>query len=128
MAITVTNPTYLGHPTASAPAPAPAQNPVLEGSQVLTFGGSDFQRRAYVGTATATLDGVATTFTHNYIDGTLTLSFTPTAVMAYRIGGTAAAGVFPTQVTIVDNKTATVTLAAAGANTNTVTYVFEIWK
>ena len=76
------------------------------------------------GTATSTLDGTLTSGTLNLIDGTKTLSFTPTKFVFGRIGGTAVATLGISSIVPVDNKTATVSFTAAGTNTHTVQYFF----
>lgn len=103
MAITAQNLSYL------------TSAPVANGSGVLAFGGSSVQELSYIGTATFTGDGATTTATLNYIDGTATLPFTPSAVFGVRAGGAATATV--SVVSVVDNadggKSATVQFSAA---------------
>jgi len=106
------------------------QGPVAGGSATLAFGGSSVAEVAYVGTATFTLDGSLTAATLNYIDGTNALPFTPSGILATRIGGTAAQTV--TVTSVVDaadgGKTATVNFGAAGSNGNTVKIAFMVLK
>lgn len=117
MAITAQNASYRG------------QGPVGGGSTILAFGGSSMQELAYIGTATFTGDGATSTATLNYIDGTNTLSFTPTAVLAQRIGGTAAATITCYATDNADSgKTATVTFSAAPANGATYIVAFFVLK
>ena len=107
MAIAAANATYTTNgPTASG--------------QIMVAGGSASVELAYIYTATVTLDGATTSFTLNFIDGTATLPFTPTAVTADIVGGTQPAAAV--QGVAVDTITATgctIRLSAAGTNANT---------
>lgn len=117
MAITAVNGTYVNQgPTQSGQVLAPNELSALES--------------AYLGTATFTLDGTSTSATLNFIDGTKTLSFTPTAVSAQVVGGTqlAAAPAGVTATAVVDNKTATIYFSAAGTAANTLKVLFSIVK
>lgn len=79
--------------------------------------------------ATATLDGTATTFTLNFIDGTKTLSFVPRAVTADVVGGTqVASSVVNVSTTTPTNTGVTVNLSAAGTAANTVTIAGTIYR
>ena len=66
----------------------PAVNASYEGTaptksgQIAVTGGKGVQDTAYVGYADITLDGTLKTGTVNFIDGTETLPFTPSAVIA----------------------------------------------
>lgn len=103
--------------------------PVAGGSTVLAFGGSSCQELSYVGTASFVGDGSNTASTINYIDGTNALSFTPSAVMAVRVGGNAAASIVAYAADNADNgKTATITFSAAPANNATVKYAVFVLK
>ena len=115
MSIPAVNGTYLlTGPTASNQVLAPNELSALQ--------------TAYMGTATFVLDGSATHATLNFIDGTKTLSFTPSAVSAQVIGGTqnAASVVGVQSVLVTDNTKAEVYFSGAGTNTNTVKILFSI--
>lgn len=117
MSITAQNASYLTQgPTASGQVLAPNELSNLE--------------NAIQGTATFTLDGTSTSATLNFIDGTKTLSFTPSGVVASAVGGTqqAAAAVGVTSTEVVDNKTATIHFSGAGTAANTVKVIFKIVK
>ena len=114
----------------------PAQNasylgsaPVAGGSTTLAFGGRSMAELAYIGTATFTLDGSLFAGALNYLDGTNALGFTPSGVLATRIGGNAANTV---QVYQVDDNgdgiSANVRFAAAGSSGNTVKIAFVVLK
>lgn len=69
---------------------------------------------------TATLDGTLTIFTFNWIDGTATLPFTPSAAIVSVCGGTQPAAAVVTA--IADALSATgcsIRLSGAGTNANT---------
>jgi hypothetical protein len=117
MAIPAQNATYINQgPTASGQVFAPNELSNLE--------------NAIIGTATFVLDGTLTSAVLNFIDGTKTLSFTPTAIEAQTIGGTqlpvAAVAVQGTAVT--DNTKGTIYFSGAGTSANTVKILFKIVK
>lgn len=56
--------------------------------QILADNSASSSEVALVFTASVTLDGSTTTFNLNFIDGTQTLSFTPSAVLVNVVGGT----------------------------------------
>jgi len=117
MAIAAANGVYLtGGPTASGQILAPNELSNLE--------------NAYIGTATFILDGTLTSATLNFIDGTKTLPFTPSAISVEVVGGTqnAATPIGVTATKVIDNKTGTVYLSGAGTNANTVVVLFYIVK
>lgn len=117
MAITAANGVYLtAGPTASGQILAPNEQSNL--------------RSAYRGTATFILDGSTLSATLNFIDGTKTLPFTPTAIVAQVVGGTqsAASPVGVTSTAVVSAATGTIYFSAAGTNLNTVIVEFEIVK
>lgn len=117
MAIPAVNGTYVNQgPTASGQVLAPNELSALES--------------AYLGTATFVLDGSLTSATLNFIDGTKTLSFTPTAVTAQVIGGTqnAASPISVVSVVVTDNTKAVVYFSGAGTNANTVKILFSVVK
>ena len=97
--------------------------------QIMASGPGSSAEIAYIGTATFTGDGASSTATLNYIDGTAALSFTPTAILACRVGGAATATI--SVVSVVDagnsNKTATVTFSGT-VNAATIIVGFIILK
>lgn len=100
MAITTVNLAYVG------------QGPTADSQIVLQSELSGNFAQTLVATATWTGDASSSTAKFNYIDGTAKLSFTPSAVLAFRIGGAATATIYPTSVVDDANKqTATVTFA-----------------
>ena len=104
------------------------QGPTQSG-QVLADNSSSSSEVALVFTGTAILDGSTTTFTLNFIDGTKTLSFTPSAVLIGITGGTqAAATVAAANVSAITNTGCTVNVSGAGTNLNTLTFVGFILK
>lgn len=117
MAITTSNPTYV------------TQGPTASG-QILASGPSGMAELAYIGVSTLTLDGAATTAVINFIDGTATLPFTPTAVFAKAVGGNqpAAAFIDVETSTISTNVSFTVKLSGAGTNANTLQVAFFVLK
>lgn len=102
--------------------------PTVSG-QVIAGNANSETELALVGTATFTGDGSSTSATLNYIDGTNTLDFTPTAVLASRSGGTAAETV---SAFVNDNAngglSATVEFSAAPAAAATVQIAFVVLK
>lgn len=95
------------------------QGPTASG-QILADNSASASEVALVYTALVTLDGTSTTFTLNFIDGTKTLSFVPTAVTANVVGGTQVASSSISVVTTTPSNTGvTVNLSAAGTLNNT---------
>jgi hypothetical protein len=115
MSVTAQNATYLtGGPTASGQVLAPNELSNLE--------------VALIGTVTFTSGaGSETTGVINFIDGTKTLSFTPTGVLAQVIGGTNT-GVGVLSVAVANAATATVTFTTGLTNGDTVKILFLIVK
>lgn len=108
MAITAVNASYR------------TQGPTASG-QILADNSASSSEVALVYTALVTLDGTSTTFTLNFIDGTKTLSFTPTAVTADVVGGTQVASSTVNVSTTTPTTTGvTVNLSAAGTAANTI--------
>lgn len=69
---------------------------------------------------TVTLDGTTTSFVLNYIDGTATLPYTPSAVVVGVTGGTQlATSVLAVATSTISATSVTVNLSAAGTNANT---------
>jgi hypothetical protein len=104
------------------------QGPTASG-QVLAGSGLSEAEVALVYTATVILDGSTTSFTLNFIDGTKTLSFVPSAVTADVVGGTqVASSVVNVSTTTPTNTGVTVNLSAAGTNLNTIVIAGFILK
>ena len=83
----------------------------------------------FEGFGTATLDGSATSFTVNFIDGTATLSFTPSAVLVSVCGGTQpAAAVVSAIADAITTTGFTCRLSGAGTNTNTLKIAVRVIK
>jgi hypothetical protein len=116
MANTVTNPVYIpSGPTAD--------------KQILATGPGSSQELAYIGTATVTGDSTGSTVTVNYIDGTAALSFTPSAILCVRTGGTSTATVAVASAVDAANSNKTFTLqATATIGTGTFFIVFLVFK
>jgi len=116
MANTCSNPVY----TPSGPT---------ADKQILAFGPGSSAELAYIGTATITADNSGSTCTVNYIDGTAALSFTPTAILCVRTGGTATAtvGIVSAVDAANSNKTFTVQ-GSATLPAGTVTILFLVFK
>lgn len=104
--------------------------PVAGGSATLAFGGTSMLETSYVGTVTLTLDGAATTFVFKYVsDGTTALPFTPSGILYSLNGGTEGTAVIKKWVDNADGgKNSTITLSAAGTNTNTLIYSYMLLK
>lgn len=117
MSIAATNVTYIS-----------SAAPVAAGSTILAFGGQSNQEFSYVGTSTITGDGATTTAVVNFIDGSNNLSFTPTAVVAFRIGGNTTATQAVAGVSTINAQGFTVQFSAAPGNSNTIQLVYLILK
>ena len=115
MAISTVNASYLG------------QAPTKTG-QILANALSGSDARTLYATATAISDGSDTNFTVNWIDGTQVLPFTPSAVLATRNGGTAAATISVLSVTSITTTSALITLSAAGSTSETFAIALAILK
>jgi hypothetical protein len=119
MAITITT------PLATLPAGAPALGPAGQ----FAFGPGDVAEPAFMQTVTITGDGAATTILVNWIDGVLTLPFTPTGVRVSRIGGTDTSLGLPfTKTATNTNLSFTVNFTVAPANTTTQLLLVEAYK
>lgn len=88
-------------------------------SQVLAANLSGDVARTLYGTAEVTGDGAATTFNVNFIDGTETLPFTPSAVICSRVGGAATATI---SVVATESVTATKFTVRTSAAVNAATF------
>lgn len=110
-------------------------NPVYDPSgptadkQILAFGPGSSAQLGYIGTATITGDNSGSTCTVNYIDGTAALSFTPTAIICQRTGGSGTATVSVVSAADAANSNKTFTVqASANIPTGTFTIVFLVIK
>lgn len=89
-------------------------------SQILATSDGGAQAQDLEAFGTATLDGSATSFNFNWIDGTAALPFTPSAVLVSVCGGTQpAAAVISAIGDGITNKKCVIRLSGAGTNTNT---------
>jgi hypothetical protein len=111
----------------------PAQAAIYFGSQapsatgqILASGGADQTELAYKGRVQFVLDGATTSAVVNFIDGTQTLPFTPSAVLVSQTVGTQ--GPIAMSVSAITSATFTVTLASAGTSANTLGVVFLALK
>ncbi len=107
----------------------PAGSPAIGGAGQYVKGPGDAQEPAIVGYFTVSGDSAATQATLNWIDGTVALPFTPTAVLATRSGGTAAATVYVQSVTAIGTQSCTVTISGTlGGTTQTLGVICQIFK
>ena len=95
-----------------------------ESDQVITYGGNSASDFAIYGTATIILDGTLTAGALNWIDGTKTLSFTPSRVFVFRTGGDALKSIAAVSATATTNVLTNVELSAAGTVSETVEIAF----
>lgn len=108
----------------------PAVNAVYQGQgptesgQVVTFGGNSQSDFAIYGTVTFVLDGTLTAGQLNWIDGTKTLSFTPSRVFVFRTGGDALKSISAVSCTSLTNVKGDVEFSAAGSSPDTVILAF----
>lgn len=87
-------------------------------------GAQDALEFAYVGQATTTGDASSASFTVNFIDGTLALPFTPSAVVGWRTGGAATASISLVSCTAPSTTSFTATASTTiNAATFTITYI-----
>lgn len=95
-----------------------------------TDAGSAAQELSFSGTAI--LDGAATTFNINWIDGTKTLPFTPSGVLISRAVRSTDTGLNSINVFAaggnVTNAKMVATISAAGTSTQTISFVGKIIK
>lgn len=89
--------------------------------------GGDFAR-TLVGTFTQVLDGSLTVGNVNFIDGTASLPFTPSALVCYRTGGTGLSTIASAGAAITSAILFAHTFSAAGTNTQTVTFTVIVFK
>lgn len=102
--------------------------PVAGGSGILAFGGSSNQEFSYLGTVTITHDNSTVIGVINWLDGTNALPFTPTGVIATRVGGNAANSVAVTMAKPLNNVAGEIHFSAAGANGLTTTIAILVLK
>lgn len=134
MAITGTSLVYLptGGPQLNA-------SPATTTAGTLVTGPGDVQQPAFTCTYTFIGDGSITTIPVKWIDGTKTIPFTPTAVLAFGIpalSGTAdATGVLQAEgsnaaprVTSISNTSCNVIYSTAVANTSTASVLLVVYK
>jgi hypothetical protein len=116
MAITAANATYEG------------QGPTVSGQVMVQGPGGGIGQTLY-GFANVVLDGTLTAFTVNFIDGTATLPFTPSAVVVFPCGTyTAATTITALSVSAITATGFVVNFSAAGTNGNTYKIVFIAFK
>ena len=106
-------------------------SPLPAGSSALPTGvfalGPGGAEPAAVGSFTVTNTGTATD-TINFIDGTATLGFTPSAVLVFRNGGTAAATISAANVTGITNILCVVNWSATPGASTTLLGVVLIFR
>jgi hypothetical protein len=112
---------------ANAATVLPAGAPAIGAGGQPIVGPGDFQEPILFGYVTATGDGAATAVTVNWIDGTQTLPFTPTAVEVTRVGGTDTSVGLPFPKTIT-NVSFSLNFSVAPANTTTQLVAIKIYK
>jgi hypothetical protein len=112
---------------ATALAALPAGAPALGASGTYVWSPGDVQDPAWVGVITITGDGAATSLTVNFIDGVLTLPYTPTGVRVTRIMGTDSSVGVPFAKTVT-NISFALTFTAAPANATTQVILVEVYK
>lgn len=96
--------------------------------QIVITGNSDAQTSVYKGYVAITLDSSTTTASINWIDGTQTLAFAPTVVLAtanYVSGTPAAISITPYTITSTGFS---VKLGAAGAASDVINIAFTALK
>jgi hypothetical protein len=105
---------------AAAPAVYNTQGPTGSG-QIFANSALSNNEVQFLYNVTVTLDGATTSFTLNFIDGTKTLSFTPSAVTAQVVGGTQnATSVLSVSTDTPTNTGVVIHLSGAGTTGNTV--------
>jgi hypothetical protein len=112
---------------ANAASALPAGAPAIGAAGVPAAGPGDAQEPIIFGFVTATGDGAATSVTVNWIDGTQTLPFTPTAVEVVRAGGSDTSLGLPFAKTITSTSFS-LNFTVAPANTTTQVVVIKIYK
>lgn len=117
----------------------PTGAPSLPPAGQIVWGPGDVQEPAFVATYTFIGDGTITTIPINWIDGTQTIPFTPSAVLAFGIpalSGTAdATGVLRPEgsnatprITSLSNTSVSVIYTTAVANTSTASLLLVVYK
>lgn len=103
----------------------PAGSPALSSGTVVA--NPVLQEPAAVGTFSLTNTGTATD-TINFIDGTLSLGFTPSAVIVFRTGGTAAATISAASVSNITATSCVVNWSATPVASTTLSGVVLIFR
>lgn len=101
--------------------------PASTGQIVAQAGLAGDASRVLYGTATVTGDGASSTFTVNYVDGIVTLPFTPSGVICVRTGGAATSTISVVGVASITN-TGFVVTTSANVNAATFIVAFVILK
>jgi len=128
--------------TAQVPTILPAGAPALGQAGQIVWGPGDVQEPAFVGYAIFTGDGSTTSANVNWIDGTKTIPFTPSAVLAFGLAATGSANsgndtagvlyvegsaVHP-RVSGITNAICTLNFSTAIANTSTFGVLLVVYK
>jgi len=97
------------------------QGPTVTG-QILARNLGDPDSRDLKGTCQVTGDGASSTFNCNYVDGTVSIGFTPSAILCQRSGGAATSSIAVVSCVPTDGtKFAVVT----SANVNAATFILS---
>lgn len=104
--------------------------PAMSTAGAYAFGPGDVLEPGFVGQATFTGDGAATTTTLNFIDGTNAIPFTPTGVRISKIGGNDTNNGIPVynSSTALNNVAVGIVFSAAPASGKTVLILAELYK
>ena len=107
-----------------------AGGPAMGTAGGYAFGPGDVLEPSFVGQATFTGDGAATTTTLNFIDGTNAIPFTPTGVRFSKVGGNDTNNGIPllNTGTALNNISAGIVFSAAPASGKTVLILAELYK
>lgn len=105
----------------------PAGAPSIGAAGRPIAGPGDFEEPWLFGYVTATGDGSATSVTVNWIDGTQTLPYTPTAVECVRVGGTDTSVGLPFAKTITSTSFS-LNFTVAPANTTTQLVAIKVYR
>lgn len=117
--------------TAQTPSVLPTGAPSLGPAGAICSGPGDVQEPAFVATVTFTGDGATTAAVVNWIDGTQTLPFTPSAVICDIVGGNDTVGVLRSAggtVSAVTATSATVNYSTAIASASTSKVLLVAYK
>lgn len=104
--------------------------PAMSTAGTYVQGPGDALEPSFVGQATFTGDGSATTTTLNFIDGTNAIPFTPTGVRISKIGGNDTNNGIPVynSSTALNNVAVGIVFTAAPASGKTVLILAELYK